>query len=66
MPVLDPATISLDDQITELKRELRVRATVYAKWVADKKMTPQVADRQTARMQAALNTLLSLLPKPLL
>lgn len=63
---IDPATIPLDDQIAEVQRELRVRGTVYARWIADKKMKPDVAERQITRMQAALHTLMSLRPKPLL
>lgn len=63
---IDPATIPLEDQIAELQRELRVRKTVYAKWIEDKKMRPEIAERQVGRMEAALATLMSLQPKPLL
>jgi hypothetical protein len=49
--------ISLDDQITEVQRELSLRARVYHKHVAAGEMDPSVALRRQRRMQAVLATL---------
>jgi hypothetical protein len=43
-------TISLKDMIAELRRELRHRQIIY----------PSLADRQNARLEAALDVLVSL------
>lgn len=51
---------TLDDQIAELKRELSMRATAYPRFIAAKKLTHEAAARQTARMKAALSTLMGL------
>ena len=48
---------SLDDQIAEVERELAMRRRVYAKFVLSGKMTKTAADRQTANMQAVLESL---------
>jgi hypothetical protein len=53
----NPATVSIDDQIACVERELRYREHVYPRRIADKKMTQQLADREMIRMQAVLQTL---------
>lgn len=49
--------ISLDQQISEIKRELSMRAAVYPGLVAKKKMRQGEADLHVARMQEVLKTL---------
>lgn len=49
--------ISLDQQISEVKRELAMRAAVYPGLVAKKKMRQGEADLHVARMTAALKSL---------
>jgi hypothetical protein len=50
--------ISLDDQIAEIDRELKLRETVYANHVMRKKMSQEKADLHMARMVAVLQTLI--------
>ena len=52
--------VTILDQIAELKRELAVRQHVYSSWIRKGTMTQENADRQVARMKAALHTLLEL------
>lgn len=49
--------VTLDEQIEEVKYELAQRKRVYARRVADMKMTQALADRHTRRMEAVLATL---------
>jgi hypothetical protein len=49
--------ISIDAQIEEVERELRLRGGVYARQVASGKMRKAVADMHTDRMVAVLETL---------
>jgi hypothetical protein len=49
--------ISLNQQIDEVRRELEQRKEVYARMVATRKMRQSIAEFQTARMMAVLNTL---------
>jgi hypothetical protein len=63
---IDPATISLDDMVIELKREIRIRTGIYPRWVMQGKIKPEVAELQLGRMQAVLIKLLSLQDPPLL
>jgi len=53
----NPATVSIEDQIACVERELKYREHVYPRRIADKKMTQQLADREMTRMQAVLQTL---------
>jgi hypothetical protein len=53
-------TISRKDMIAELRRELRYRQTVYPSLIKRGALTEATADRQNARLQAALNVLVSL------
>lgn len=48
---------TLDEQIYEVERELKVRASVYANWLAVKKISPAKARQQIDRMEAVLETL---------
>lgn len=49
--------IPLEQQISEVKRELSLRAAVYPGLIAKKKMRQGEADLHTARMTAALKSL---------
>jgi hypothetical protein len=53
-------TPDLTEQIACVQRELALRKPVYPKRVAAGKMKPQTADRETAAMQAVLDTLTAL------
>ena len=55
--------ITLDDQVAEIERELFFRGRVYPGLVARGKMTQKEADRHTARMRAALDTIKGLAAK---
>lgn len=44
--------ISLTEMIACVDRELKMRARVYPRWVADKKMLQATADVEIARMKA--------------
>ena len=52
--------ISIEKQITAIKREIGYREFLYPKWVSSGKMTQQKADYQIAVMKAILKTLCSL------
>lgn len=50
--------VSLDDMIAEVRRELRMRATLYPKWKADAGRNKRnELDRQWDRMEAVLKYL---------
>lgn len=51
--------VTLEQQIAEVERELKIREVVYPRWInaAKPKLRPETADRQMARMRAVLNTL---------
>lgn len=49
--------ISLAEQIECVDRELKMRARVYPLHMAAGKMTEKLAERETTRMQAVLETL---------
>lgn len=53
-------TISIEDQIKEVARELAMRRRVYPRWVNDGRMTQAEADRKWEAMKAAHDTLLKL------
>ena len=50
-------SISLSQQIDEVKRELALRSEVYPRRINSGKMKQSLADYQTVRMQAVLRTL---------
>lgn len=49
--------VSYADQIEAVRRELKLRESVYPRRVSDGKMTQALADRELARMRAVLRTL---------
>lgn len=49
--------VAIEDQIAEIKREIRMREGVYPKWVQSGRMKQADSDRQIARMRAVLETL---------
>ena len=53
-------TISLDEQLACVKREIAIRENVYPQWVRSRRMKQDVADSEIARMKAVLETLKSL------
>jgi hypothetical protein len=53
-------TIQLQDMIAELRRELRHRQIIYPSLIKRGALTEASADRQKARLQAALDVLVSL------
>jgi hypothetical protein len=50
-------TVSLEDQITCVKREIGMRERVYPNWVVARKMTGHKAQLEIAHMRAVLETL---------
>ena len=52
-----PSSISLNEQIDEIKRELKQRERVYPRLVTNGKLRQSIADYQTQRLRAALETL---------
>jgi hypothetical protein len=53
-------TIALKDMIAELRRELRHRKIIYPSLIKRGALTEASADRQNARLEAALDVLVSL------
>lgn len=53
-------TITLDQQIASVRRELAMRHRVYPKWVAAGRMKQDAADHELAAMQAVHDTLTGL------
>ena len=47
-----PADVSFEEMIACVDRELKMRAQVYPRWVKDKKLTQEGADRQMLAMRA--------------
>lgn len=54
-----PHEYTLEEQLEELERELKVRERVYPRWVnADPpKLTPAASERQLGRLRAAIETI---------
>jgi hypothetical protein len=50
-------TVSLEDQIKCVRRELAMRQRVYAQWVTNGRMKQEAADKELAAMQAVHDTL---------
>jgi hypothetical protein len=55
--IADLFPISLDDQITAVKREISMRERVYPRQVGNGRMSQTLADRELALMRAVLDTL---------
>ncbi len=54
---MDLLPITIDEEIAELEREIRLRQQVYPRWVDSKKMTRAKADRQIEVMRSAVESL---------
>lgn len=54
-----PEDVTIDEQIAEVEREIRLREVVYPRWVAapKPKLSQAQADKQLARMRGVLDTL---------
>jgi hypothetical protein len=50
-------TVTFDEQISEVEREIAQRERFYHRWIATRGMDPVQADRQIARLRAVLETL---------
>jgi hypothetical protein len=63
-----PADYTLDEQIEELERELKLRERVYPRWITKypPKLTPAAAERQLGRLRAAIESLRRLKRNPML
>ena len=53
-------TVSLDDQIKSVGRELGMRRATYPRWVKSGRMTQDEANREIERMDAVYATLKAL------
>lgn len=54
--------ISLQKQISELKRELGFRKKLYPKWISTGSMRKDVAEYQISALEAAIKTLEEMKP----
>lgn len=54
---LAPVIYSLSDQIKEVEREIRLRESVYPKWIRAGTMTQHDAGYHLGRMRSVLKTL---------
>lgn len=52
--------VSLSDQLQSVRREVAMRKRVYPRWIASGKMTPELAAREIAAMQAVEHTIAEL------
>jgi hypothetical protein len=52
--------MTLEQQIAEVAREVALRRGVYPKWIEQGRLTKEKADKQSAAMEAALETLKTL------
>jgi len=57
------STITLDEQIACVRREISMRERVYPRWVESRRLTQQKADAETNAMRAVLATLEGLLAR---
>lgn len=49
--------ITIEDQIKAVEREISMRRRVYPRWVENKRMSQEKADKEIATMEAVLETL---------
>ena len=56
-------TVTLEEQIYEVQRELAMRESCYPRWVRNGQMKQPQAGRQLTRMKAVLQTLAQLSEK---
>ena len=52
--------VTLEDQITAVEREIKLREAHYPRWVRDHKLTQKTADLEIARMRAVRETLVNI------
>lgn len=57
MPASDLFPITIEDEIAELEREVKLRKRVYPRWVFVGKLTQEKADRQIAIVESVINRL---------
>lgn len=50
-------TVTIEEQLAVVRREIAMRKSAYPKWIASKRMTQQKADDEIAAMQAVHDTL---------
>jgi len=50
-------TISIEQQLSEARRELGMRKTLYPKWINSGRLAPATAEYQIAAMEAICETL---------
>lgn len=53
----DLLPVTTAEMIAEVEREIALRRRVYPRWVADKRLTSNKADRQIAIMEAVADVL---------
>ena len=58
--MIDPTTISLDQQIASVKREIAMRKNAYPRFISNGKMRQGEADHEIAAMTAALHSLMKI------
>lgn len=56
----DLFSVSIDEEILCVRRELAMRERVYPRFVADGRMKPDRAEREIATMRSILNRLTTL------
>ena len=49
--------MTIEDQIKAVEREISMRRRVYPRWVENKRMSQEKADKEIATMEAVLETL---------
>jgi hypothetical protein len=50
-------SVSITDQIDELRRERKIREQVYPRWIANGTLKPGLAMKRNAALDAAIRTL---------
>jgi hypothetical protein len=50
-------SVSISDQIDELRRERKIREQVYPRWIANGTLKPGLAMKRNAALDAAIRTL---------
>ena len=53
-----PEDVSFEDMLSCVDRELKMRAKVYPRWVADGKLSQKGADQEVLRLRAVRRTLI--------
>ena len=50
-------TVSIEEQIASVEREIRMRESAYPRWIEQRRMTVKTAEHEIACMRAVLATL---------